>query len=161
MQHVMLRDLLVSRLVCHYWYERLVYHWHERLVLAACNRACAWRLRCRESGEADPIQCTQAQVRVQVLFNGGVVRRVSVLCIVACSDKPCQGLVFQVSTSVQEGYSHPKPKTLSQGADYRLRSLLRGATDCARREQRVTSNSRRSPSISRRRCAFVLASSAQ
>jgi hypothetical protein len=93
-----------------HWPERLVCRWHERLVLAACNRACAWRWRCRESGEADPIQCTQAQVRVQVLFNGGVVCRVSVLWIVACSqDKPSQGLVFQVSTPAQDGCSHPKP----------------------------------------------------
>lgn len=61
-------------------------HWHERLVLTACDRH--WRWRCRESGEPDSIQCTtQAEVRVQVLFNGGVVqvRCVSVVWSVACS----------------------------------------------------------------------------
>ena len=75
-----------------YWPEHLVCHWHERLVLAACDRACAWRWCCCEGGEADPIQCTQAQVRVQVLFNGGGSPCQRFVDCRVQQDKPCQGL---------------------------------------------------------------------
>ena len=152
-----------------YWPEHLVCHWHERLVLAACNRACAWRWCCRKGGEADPIQCTQAQVRMQVLFNGGGSPCQRFVDCRVQQDKPCQGLVlslvkawcFRCRHHFKRDAGTLNPKALKQGAGYRLRSLLRGATHCDNREHRVTSNSRRSPSISRRRCEFVLASSAQ